>query len=116
MWNCIQTELDLKYWVADTRDPRVSDVKTEPAALLDGRGQNSTATSSPAVTSSPDLLLDLARWLVYLAGPIVDTNDDGSGHGGSARRNVGGTPVGATKARPKARTSTSYLKRTRRTS
>ena len=26
---CIQTELDLKYWVADTRDPLVSETKTE---------------------------------------------------------------------------------------
>ena len=68
------------------------------------------------MTSPLDLLLDLARRLVYLAGPIVATRDDGGGNGGAAGLDHGKTPVEATVVRPKARTSTSYLRRTRRTS
>jgi len=37
-----------------------------------------------------------------LADPIVDGKDDGGGHGGSARRDVGGTPVKATAAQTNA--------------
>ena len=32
---CIQTELDLKHGVADTRDPLVSETQQSTAALLD---------------------------------------------------------------------------------
>ena len=79
--------------------------KQSTAALLDGRGQNSTAASSPAVTSSLDLLLDLAHRLVYLAGPIVDTSDDGGGHGGSAELDGGATLATTSAAQPKVQTS-----------
>ena len=82
--------------------PHVIETKTEPAALLYWRGQSSTAVSSPAVTSSLSDPRDLTRRLVYLAGPIIDTGDDGDGHGGSARRDVGGTPVKATAAQTNA--------------
>ena len=102
----------MKHGVADTRDPLVSGTKTEPAALLYGRGQNSTVVSSPAVTSSPDFLLDLAHLMSHLAGPIVDSRDDGGGHGGAAGLNYGGTPVEATAKREKARTSIPGLRRT----
>jgi hypothetical protein len=40
-----------------------------------------------------------------LAGPIVDTSDDGGGHGGSARRDVGDTPAMTSVAQPKVQTS-----------
>ena len=83
-------------------DPPVSETKTEPAALLYGRGQNSTAASSPAVTSSPDFLLDLAHLMSHLAGPIVDSRDDGGGYGGAAGPDYGGTPVKATVAQTNA--------------
>ena len=46
--------------------------------------------SSPAVTSSPDFLLDLAYLMSHLAGPIVDSRDDGGGYGGAAGLDYGG--------------------------
>ena len=102
----------MKHGVADTRDPLVSGTKTEPAALLYGRGQNSTAASSPAVTSSPDFLLDLAHLMSHLAGPIVDSRDDGSGYGGAAGLDYGGTPVEATARHKGAQMSIPELRRT----
>ena len=102
----------MKHGVADTRDPLVSGTKTEPAALLYGRGQNSTVVSSPAVTSSPDFLLDLAHLMSHLAGPIVDSRDDGGGYGGAAGLDYGGTPVEAMARHKAARTSFPKLRRT----
>ena len=64
------------------------------------------------MTSSRYDLLDLAHRLHHLAGPIVDANDEGGGHGGSARRDNGGTPVTTSAARPKARTSIAGLQGT----
>ena len=90
----------------------VSETKTEPAALLYGRGQNSTAASSPAVTSSRRDLRDLAHRLSHLVGPIVDGKDDGGGNGGAARRDDGDTPATTSAAQPKVRTSTRVLRRT----
>ena len=94
---------------AGQQGPPVSETETEPAALLDGRGQNSTAASSPAVTSSHDDLLDYAHRLIYLAGPIVDSRADGGDHGGTVELNHDKTPVTTSVARSKARTSTSGL-------
>ena len=66
----------------------------------------------PAVTSSRYDLLDLAHRLHHLAGPIVDASDDGGGHGCSARRDDGGTPVTTSAAPTKARTSIAGLQGT----
>ena len=63
------------------------------------------------MTTPLDLLLDLARRLVYLAGPIVDTSDDGGGHGGVEVRVDGETPVWATVARTDAVPSITELRR-----
>ena len=95
--------------------PHVIEMKTGSAALLYWRGQNSTAVSSPAVTSSPDVLLDEAHRLHYLPDPNIDSSDDGGGHGGSVTLDDGATPVMTLVARPKARTSTSVLWQTYRT-
>ena len=95
-------------------DPTGQRDKIEPAALLYGRGYNSTAASSPAVTSSPDVLLDEAHRLHYLPDPNIDSSDDGGGHGGSVTLDDGATLVMTSVARPKARTSTSVLRRTYR--
>ena len=63
------------------------------------------------MTSSHDDLLDYAHRLIYLAGPIVDTSDDGGGHGGVEVRVDGETPVWATMARTDAVPSTTELRR-----
>ena len=93
-------------------DPHVIETETEPAALLYRRGQKSTATSSPAGTSSPDFLLDLAHLMSQMAGPIVDSRDDDGGHGGAAGLDYGGTPVEAMARHKGARTSFPKLRRT----
>ena len=59
----------------------------------------------PAVTSTRDDPRDLAHLLSYLVGPLVGASDDGGDHGGSEERYAGGTPVEATVAQPRARTS-----------
>ena len=64
------------------------------------------------VTSSPDFLLDLAHLMSHLAGPIVDSSDDGDGHGGAAGLDHGGTPVEATAKRKRARSSIPGLRQT----
>ena len=92
--------------------PPVIETETEPAALLYGCGQSSPTANLPAVTSSRRDLLDLAHLLNHLAGPIVDASDDGGGHGGSVMLDDGATPVMTSVARPKARMSTSGLRRT----
>jgi len=40
-----------------------------------------------------------------LAGPIVDTSDDGGGHGGSAELDGGATLATTSAAQPKVQTS-----------
>ena len=92
--------------------PHVIETRTEPAVLRDWRGRSSPTANLPAVTSSRRDLRDLAHLLHHLAGLIVDASDDGGGHGGLVRRDDGGTPVMTSAARPKARTSTSGLRRT----
>ena len=73
------------------------------------RGQSSPTARLPAVTSSRYDLLDLAHRLHHLAGRIVDASDDGDGHGDSARRDDGGTPVMTSAASTKAQTSIAGL-------
>ena len=73
--------------------PHVIETKTGPAALLYWRGQNSTAVSSPAVTSSPDVLLDFAHTTLFLVGLLVGASNGGGGHGGAKVRADGETPV-----------------------
>ena len=91
-------------------DPTCHRDETGPAALLYRRGQNSTAASSPVVTSSPDFLLDLAHLMSHLAGPIIDSRDDGGGYGGAAGLDYGGTPVEATARHKGVRTSIPELR------
>ena len=59
----------------------------------------------PAVTSSPNFLLDLAHLMSQLASPIVDSRDDGGGHGRVVGLDHGGTLVEATARHKGARTS-----------
>ena len=94
--------------------PPVNETETEPAALPYGRGQSSPTANLPAVTSSRRDLLDLAHLMSHLAGPIVDSSDDGGGHGGTAGLDHGGTPVEATVKHKSARTSFLGLRRTYR--
>ena len=54
------------------------------------------------MTSSPDFLLDLAHLMSHLAGPIVDSRDDGGGYGRAAGLDYGGTPVKAMVAQTNA--------------
>ena len=93
-------------------DPTGQRDKTEPVALLYGRGQSSPTANLPTVTSSRRDLLDLAHLMSHLAGPIVDASDDGGGNGGAARRDHGGTPVEATAKHKRAQTSFPGLRRT----
>ena len=88
-------------------DPHVSETRTEQAALRYWRGQ-----SSPAVTSSWWDLLGLAHLLHYLVGLIVGASADGGGHGGTARRDDGGTPVTTSAAQSNVRTSIYELRET----
>ena len=79
--------------------PPVSETKTEPAALLYGRGQSSPTANLPVITSSRRDLLDLAHLSHHLARPIVDASDDGGGHGGAVALDDGEAPVEATETR-----------------
>ena len=87
-------------------------MRTEQAALRYWRGQSSPTVNSSAVNSSRWDLLDLARLLHYLVGPIVGASADGSGHGGTARWDDGGTPVTTSVAQSNARTSIYELRET----
>ena len=95
-----------------TEDPHVGETRTEQAALRYWRGQSSPMANSPAMTSSRWDLLDLAHLLHYLVGPIVGASADGGGHGGTARRDDGGTPVTTSAAQSNARTSIYELRET----
>ena len=86
--------------------------ETEPAAPLYGRGQSSSPVRLPAVRSSRCDLRDLAHLLSHLAGPIVDSRDDGGGYGGAAGLDYGGTPVEAMARHKGAWTSFPELRRT----
>ena len=87
------------------RTPHVIETRIEQAVLLYWRGQSSPTANLPAVTSSRRDLLDLAHLLSHLAGPIVDSSDDGGSNGGAARLDYGGTPIEATAKHKRARTS-----------
>ena len=94
------------------RTPHVIKTKTGPAALLYWRGQNSTAVSSPAVTSSPDVLLDFAHTTIYLVGLLVGASNGGDAHGGAVALDYGEAPVEATATRSNATPSITELWRT----
>jgi len=93
-------------------DPHVIETKTGPAALLYWRGQNSPTANLPAVTSSPDVLLDFAHTMLYLVGLLVGASNGGGGHGGVEVRADGETPVEATAAQTNATPSITELRRT----
>ena len=95
------------HWLVDPAGQRD---KTEPAALLYGRGQSSPTANLPAVTSSRRDLLDLAHLLNHLAGPIIDASDDGGGHGRAVALDDGATLVEATAARSNAMPSITELR------
>ena len=90
--------------------PHVIETKTEPTALLYWRGQSSTAASSPAVTSPPRDLRDLAHRLSYSVGPLVGAMHDGGAHGGAEVRADGETSVEATVTQSSATLSTTELR------
>ena len=92
--------------------PHVIETKTEPAVLLYWRGQNSTAVSSPAVTSSPDVLLDFAHTTIYLVGLLVGASNSGGAHGGAVALDDGEAPVEAMATRSNATPSITELRRT----
>ena len=64
------------------------------------------------VTSSWDDLLDEAHRLHSLPGPIIDTSDDGGGHGGAMALDDGEAPVEATATQSNATPSITELRRT----
>ena len=82
--------------------PHVIETKTGPAALLYWRGQNSTAVSSPAVTSSPDVLLDFAHTTIYLVGLLVGASNGSGAHGRAVALDDGKAPVEAMATRSNA--------------
>ena len=92
--------------------PPVIETKTGPAALLYWRGQSSPMANLPAVTSSPDVLLDLAHTMLYLVGLLVGASNGGGGHGGAEVRADGETPVKAKVAQSNATSSIYGLRRT----
>ena len=66
----------------------------------------------PAVTSSPDVLLDLAHTMLYLVGLLVGAINGGGGHGGADVWADGETSVEATAAQTNATPSITELRRT----
>ena len=92
--------------------PHVIETKTEPAALLYWRGQSSTAASSPAVTSPPRDLRDLAHRLSYSVGPLVGAMHGDGAHGGAEVQDNGATPVEAMAKQARVLTSFYGLRRT----
>ena len=91
------------------RTPRVIDPKQGSYAARQLRGQGSMAVSSPAVTSSPRDLRDLAHRLSYSVGPLVGAMHGGGAHGGAVVRDDGETPVEATVAQTNATPSITEL-------
>ena len=94
------------------RTPHVIETRTEQAALLYWRGQSSPMANLPAVTSSLDVLLDLAHTMLYLVGLLVGASNGGGGHGGSKVRADGEMPVKAKAAQSNATPSIYGLRRT----
>ena len=66
------------------------------------------------MTSSLDVLLDIAHTRIYLVGLLVGASNGGGGHGGAEARDDGVTPVEATARHKKARTRSPGLRRTYR--
>ena len=64
------------------------------------------------VTSSPDVLLDLAHTMLYLVGLLVGASNGGGGHGGAEVRDDGEMPVEATVTQSSATPSITELRRT----
>jgi len=94
------------------RTPHVIETKTGPAALLYWRGQSSPTVNLPAVTSSPDFLLDLAHTMLYLVGLLVGASNGGGAHGGAVALDDGEAPVETTATRSNATSSITELRRT----
>ena len=78
-------------------------------AALWWHGQSSPTVNLPAVTSSPDVLLDFAHTMLYLVGLLVGASNGGGGHGGAEVRDDGETPVKATAAQSNATPSITEL-------
>ena len=94
------------------RTPHVIDSKQGSYAALRWRGQSSPMANLPAVTSSPDVLLDFAHTMLYLVGLLVDASNGGGGHGEAEARADGETPVKAKAAQSNAMPSITELWRT----
>ena len=92
--------------------PHVIEMKIDPVVLLYWLGQNSPTANLPAVTSSPDVLLDFAHTVLYLVGLLVGASNGGGGHGGAEVRDDGETPVEATVVQTNATPSITELWRT----
>ena len=90
-------------------DPHVIETKQSSGAAWHCAATARRRRASPAVTSSLDLLLDLARLMSQMAGPIADSRDGGGGNGGAAGLDHGGTPVEAMVTQINAWTSISGL-------
>ena len=69
--------------------PHVIDSKQGSYAALRWRGQSSPTANLPAVTSSPDVLLDFAHTMLYLVGLLVGASNGDGGHGGAEVRDDG---------------------------
>ena len=93
------------------RTPHVIDPKQGSYAALRWHGQSSPMANLPAVTSSPDVLLDLAHTMLYLVGLLVGAINGGGGHGGAEVRADGETPMEATVAQTNATPSITELRR-----
>ena len=92
--------------------PHVIDSKQGSYAAIRWHGQSSPTTNLPAVTSSPDVLLDFAHTMLYLVGLLVGASNGGGGHGGSKVRADGEMPVKAKAAQSNATPSIYGLRRT----
>ena len=92
--------------------PHVIDSKQGSYAALWWRGQSSPTVNLPAVTSSPDVLLDFAHTMLYLVGLLVGASNGSGGHGGAEVRADSETPVKAKAAQSNAMPSITELWRT----
>ena len=66
------------------------------------------------MTSSLDVLLDIAHTRIYLVGLLVGASNGGGGHGGAEVRVDGETPVEAMAAQSNTTPSITELRRTKR--
>ena len=92
--------------------PHVIDSKQGSYAALWWRGQSSPTVNLPAVTSSPDVLLDFAHTMLYLVGLLVGAINGGGGHGGAEVWADDEVPVEATVAQTNATPSITELRQT----